>query len=52
MSENSDLYIVKSWLEEHPEHHSISLPHPEDEAKEMQLQAVIEPYTGQIPGQH
>jgi hypothetical protein len=61
VSENRDLYIVKSWLEGSPEHHSISLPHPEDEAKEMQQSAAakspqtkaeIEPYTGQIPGQH
>jgi hypothetical protein len=61
VSEKIDLYIVKSWLEETPEHPSISLPHPEDEAKEMEQsaaasspkrKAVIEPYTGQIAGQH
>jgi hypothetical protein len=61
VSENTQDFIVKTWLEDHPEHHSVSLPHPEEEAKEMQQnaetstpkkKAVIEPYTGQIPGQH
>lgn len=61
MSENTNQFVVKTWLEEHPEHHSISLPHTEDEAKEMQQaaesatpkkNAVIELYTGQIAGQH
>jgi hypothetical protein len=61
VSENTQEFIVKTWLEDHPEHHSVSLPHPEEEAIEMQqsaengtpnTKATIEPYTGQIPGQH
>ncbi len=61
MNENAEQFVVKTWLEEAPQHYSVSLPHPEDEAKAMQesakartpkTAAVIEPYVGQIPGQH
>lgn len=61
MSENINEFVVKTWLEETPQHYSVSLPHPEEEAKELQkcaengnpkMAATIEPYTGQIPGQH
>ncbi len=60
MSENTDLFVVKTWLEDSPEHYSVSLPHPEEEAKDMRreaedrprMAAEIEPFTGQVAGQH